>query len=663
MIIFVRQSYAQNIKFGKVSKQELAEKYYPLDSSANAAILYKKRRTYYDYNDDEGWALITKVHERIKIYNSKGYTWATKKINLYKDTKNERVSIKAYTYNLVNNKIERTKLKSSEIFIENISENWDDKKFTMPNLKKGSIVEWEYTFRSPYFWHIDDVFFQYKIPLKYIDVEIKIPEYFEFKYLPNYYYPVKINKTKKSKTLNFTYRTKDKKISDFGGAGAKTSSHTATIDIFERVYSSIEQNIPAIEDEPFTNNIDNYRSKVSFELIAYRPKYELPKFYNITWSDVTKTIYKSPSFGGQLEKTSYFKNDLQNLVEESASLTEKIVQIFQFVKHKIVWNGLSGKYTLKGVKKAYSEGTGNAAEINLILVAMLRQAGINANPVLISTRENGVPLFPTSKGFNYVIASLEINDGIILLDATEKYSLPNVLPLRDLNWQGRIVKKDGNSSSISLLPQKHAKETCYLNAKISNDGNLQGTERVSYNNLLALQARTAYNGLAKESIISTLEKENDNIEINELKVTNKNDIGKPLLFQFDFQTDNQVEIIGGKIYFSPLFFLAKDENIFKLEDRKFPVDFATPWEEKYTISIKLPEGYTVEAKPESVAYALPENLGSYKFIIAQKGSKLQISSDFKINYPTISPLYYKDLKAFYKKIIDKQLEKVVLTKK
>jgi len=653
---------AQKIKFGKVTQNELEEKYYPLDSSANAAILYKKRRTYYDYHGEEGWMLVTKVHERIKLYNKDGFDWATKNIKLYtQGGKDESVSIKAYTFNLINNKVEKTKLKSSEVFKENINKYWNSKKFTMPNLTEGSVVEWEYTIRSPYYSNIDDMVFQYKIPLKYIDTEIKIPEYFVFKYLPSTYYPVKVNKTLKHRTLNFNYRT-SRDISEPGGIGGGTVSHTAKVELSEKIYTSIEKNIPALKEEPFTNNIDNYKSKTSFELTAYIPKNGTHEYFNNNWDDVTKTIYKNTRFGSQLEKISHFKEDLQNLVSNTNPQNEKIGKIFQFVKDKIKWDGLSSKYTSKGVKKAYKEGVGNVAEINLTLVSMLRQAGIKANPILVSTREHGIPLFPTSEGFNYVIAGVEINNNVILLDATEKYSSPNTLPLRDLNWQGRIVREDESSNSVSLLPKKLTKEVCFVKVEIDDEGILKGIERVLYDNLLAIQVRNKYNNISEGDLIVKLEQDNNDIEINQFKITNKNNIDKSLVYQFDFESDNQVEVISNKMYFSPLLFLAKNENPFKLEERNFPVDFGTPWEEKYTISIKIPEGYIIESKPENVAYALPENLGSFKFIIVLKGNQLQVLSNTKINFSIISPVYYKELKEFYKKMIDKQLEKVVLVK-
>ena len=650
--------FSQEIKFGKVSKDELAEKFYTMDSSANAAVLYKKRSTHYEYSGQEGWKLITKIHQRIKLYNKEGFDWATKKIGLY-DGRNgeEKVSIKAYTFNLKNGKIEKTKLQKSEIFKEEVSENWKSRKFTMPNLAEGSVVEWEYTVNSPYYSNIDEVIFQYKIPMKYMVSRIKIPEYFRFKYLPNLYYPVKVNISEKLRKYNFSYR---ESANDLGGARTiRTTAKNASVDLQEKIYESVEKNIPALKEESFVNNIDNYRSKVTFEFTAYTPKNGIPKYYNNTWKDVTKTINDHSKFGDQLNKAP-FKEDISTLISSGTS-NEKMAKIFEFVKSKIKWNENYGKYTDNGVKKAYKEGVGNDADINLTLVAMLRNAGLKANPVLVSTRDNGIPLFPTSEGFNYVIACVESPQGNFLLDATERYSLPNILPLRTLNWQGRLVRNDGTSEAINLFPQKASKENTFISANIDEDGLITGMKRTTTTNLLAQIFRNKNGNVSDEDIMNNIEKEY-NIEISEMKISNKKDPYKPLVEIIKFEGEDFIEIVGDKMYIDPLLFLTEKNNPFKLAQRNFPVDFGTPWEDMVRAIIKIPEGYKLESVPEKAGLAMPENLGVFRFIVSEKDNQIQVSYSMKLNAPIIPVHYYQNLKAFYDKILQKQSEKIILTK-
>jgi Domain of Unknown Function with PDB structure (DUF3857)/Transglutaminase-like superfamily len=650
---------AQEVKFGKVSKEELEEQFYPQDSDANAAVLFKMRRTGYEYDGSTGWRLITKVHERLKLYNKDGFEYATTKVPIYsKGSKSESFSVKAYTYNLEGGKVEKSKLSKSDIFDEEITENWSSRNFTMPNLKEGSVIEWEYTITSPYFSNINDVICQYDIPIKYMEFNIEIPEYFVFKYFPSRYYPIKVNQSNNPRKISYSYRTKDQSI-----GGAKTSLNNESIELNEKIFSSVTKNIPALVEEPYVNNINNYRAKVKFEMTAYVPKYGSHEYFNTTWNAVTKTIYENNFFGDQLNKKGHFKDDLANIIEGITLPQERMQAIFQFVKTKIKWNEIYGKYTsTKGIKNAYNEGTGNVAEINLTLIAMLREAGLNANPVLVSTRSHGIQLFPTTDGFNYVIAGVETKDNVILLDATEKYSSPDVLPLRNLNWEGRLIREHGSSTKINLYPSKYNTKNVKLSTKLDQEGVISGMMITTYTNLNALQYRDKYISLAEDELISILEAKNNAIEIEKIRLNNKSDILKPLVEMVKFACDNQVDVIGDKIYISPLLFLSVHENPFKQEERLYPIDYGSAWKNEIKVAIEMPEGFTIESIPEDFSLLLPDNLGTHILKTEVVNNKINVTSQTKINNPIIGSNYYKTLKDLYKQVIDKQLEKIVLVK-
>ncbi len=653
---------AQDIDFGKVSLEELQEIVYPQDSTASAVILYKNLKVYYDYTESEGFKLITQIHERIKIYNRDGLEWAEKTINTFQDNNlRETTNIKGYTYNLEDNKIVREKLKNSEIFKEKVDDNLTRTKFAMPNVKVGSIVEWDYTIISPFAGQIDDVVFQYHIPIKKIIVKIEIPQYFTFKYQPNFYFPIQVTVAKKNRTLQFSYRSANN--INPTSAGSSSTTHTSTLDIFEQVYTATENNIPAIKDEPYINNIDNYIAKVHFEHISTQFPDSKPTFYSTDWESVVKTIYKSDYFGKQLEGTHFLKDDVNTQIADAKTDQEKAAILFGFIKTKIKWNGNYGKYTDKGIKKAYQDHEGNVADINLCLVAMFKEAGLKASPVLISTRSHGIFLFPTLDGFNYVIAAIEFPQGITLFDASEIYSTPNVLPSRALNWQGRLVRDDESSASINLFGVEPAKERTTLFIKMDENGAINGMKRSSFYTNYALNYRKSKAFLPDNDLQTLLEKENRNIEITDLKVSNKEDLSSPVVETFKFESDNLCDVIDDKIYFSPLFVLANSKNPFTLENRLYPIDYGMAWEDNYIVSVQIPDGYAVTTLPQNLAIGLPDNLGIFKFVISQKGdNKLEILTTTQINTSIIAPLYYQELKDFYKHLIEKQTEKVVLTK-
>jgi hypothetical protein len=377
---------------------------------------------------------------------------------------------------------------------------------------------------------------------------------------------------------------------------------------------------------------------------------------------VSKKIHEYPSFGTELNKTSYYKNDLPADLQNTNNEFEKAAIIFQFVKSKVKWNNNKGKYTEFGVKKAYKEGVGNVADINLMLISMLRSAGLNANPVLVSTRANGVPLYATLDGFNYVIAMVESASGdYVLLDATDTYSTPSILPVRALNWNGRKVTKDGNSSWVKLTSSKHALEENMVMVKITDDMTVEGLIRTKYNNLKALDYRNNNNHVKEENLITKLE-EKYKFEIEDYKVANKKILGKPIVRSVQFISEDLIEEINGKLYIEPILFLTAHTNPFKLEEREFPVDFTTPWKDRNTVSIQIPEGYKVEFLPETFAIGLPRDLGVFKYQVKQVGNKIKTISVLQFNQAIISPEYYSALKGFYSEFVKKQSEKIVLVK-
>ena len=655
-------TFTQNYDFGKVSKEELQEQFYPLDSTADAAYLYRSRKTHFDYDVDDGFRTITEVHNRIKIYNKDGFKNGTQEVVLYKPLSGKKekfTNLKAYTFNLIKNKIVKTKVSKKSIFEERKNKYYVIQKIPLPNIKENSVIDIKYNVISP-FRSIDDLKFQFEIPIKKLNYSVAIPDYFKYKEYIRGYYQIKpifsfINK-------DFQFETPDKKVSKSGGyVTEKGEVFKLNVAIKQSLFKA--DNIPALkEKEAFIGNIENYRGAIIYELASSKLPNSMEEHYADSWENISKKIYRSGAFGDELTKSSYYSDDIENLLKSANNEFEKVAILFQFVKSKVKWNGYYGKYTENGVRKAYRENTGNVADVNLMLTSMLRFAGLDANPVLVSSRGNGIPLFPTIKGFDYVIAAVTFNDGkYVLLDATEPYSLPNTLPERALNWNGRLVKKDGSSSWLKLITGKHSLEENMLMVKINDELVAEGFIRTKFDNIKALNFRRSKNHI-KEEILSTNFEENNNVEIEDFKLQNKLDLNKPIVRMIKFSSEDLIEGINGKLYIEPLLFLTRHNNPFKLEERKFPIDFTTSWKELNRVTITIPNGYKVEKLPETLAIGLPEDIGVFKYQVSQVGNKIKAVSVLQFNKPLIGAQYYKDLKNFFDETVRKQSEKIVLIK-
>jgi len=267
---------SQNYDFGKVSKAELQEKFHSKDSSASAAILYRNENISFSYVSGEGFVQQREVHERIKVYDKDGFDWATKKVYLYKGTgqKENLIGLKGFSYNLVNGKIEKDKLKSDGKFKEDNNEFTKISSFTLPNVKVGTVIEYKYKVVSPRY-SLDDIIFQFSIPINKLDIKIATPEYYIYNKQYNFQatYLPKLNETYEQTRNPFDYKI--------------------------NIISFNEENVPALKEEAYSGNINNYRSKMAMELTAVlNNRKMIEKSFSATWEEVSKTIYKSTNFGG-----------------------------------------------------------------------------------------------------------------------------------------------------------------------------------------------------------------------------------------------------------------------------------------------------------------------------------------------------------------------------
>jgi len=643
---------AQKFELGKVSVAELEEKSHPIDTTAVAAILFNKARTFFTYDAKNGFSINTENTFRIKIYKKEGLQWANHKVPYrigYEKGNNDALEFKdCVTYNLENGKIVKTKLNSEGNFKTTINKYWKEAAITMPNVKVGSIIEYKYILKTENIVEFPEFNFQYEIPVNYSEYNTEIPGFFVYK----------------SKFLGFIQLDREQKIASGTLNYAKENEPTkSNIVTFQQVISKYKTyNIPALKEEAFVDNIQNYRTSIELELERTQFYGEPVKDYAQTWEGVAKSIYNDKDFGDELRERGYFEQDLQKIINNVGSQNERMDAIFKFVQNKMNWNNKRGYLTDNGVKKAYLEGIGNTAEINFILTTMLKAAAIKANPVLISTIDNGILISPSRTVFNYVIVAAEIDGKQILLDATNKYTTFNILPLNVLNRTGRLIRQDGTSDEISLDPKTQSKELTNMIVSLNDKAEIVGKIRIQKTDYEAFAFREKNSGINKENYLEKIEDDLNGIQISDYSIENVTDLSKPIEENITFTSDKGCEIINGKMYINPLLFFTQTKNPFIQESREFPIYFGYPTQEKFSINIEIPQGYVVESYPKTVKIETVEKIGLFAFDIYVSGTKIQIQATADINSARLPANYYSILKEFFQKTIDKQNEKIVLKK-
>jgi hypothetical protein len=310
------------------------------------------------------------------------------------------------------------------------------------------------------------------------------------------------------------------------------------------------------------------------------------------------------------------------------------------------------------------EKKGNSADINILLLSMLRSSGIPAVPVVLSTRENGYlnTAYPSISNFDYVVVQANINGKNIMLDATEKYLPAGFLPMRCLNGKGRIIDA-ANGGETDIVPAGDDNISEFQTLTIQSNGDISGSTAEKYSKYAAfnLRKKIEEDGGAENHIKKMTEKAQD-FEMTDAQISDLDDISKNVSVKYNLsqKTENSN---AGMIIFTPLKNTFFESNPFKSDERKYPIDYGCPITMLSVKQYTLPDGFEVSEMPAAASFSLPDGMGKFTFTTNITGNILQISGKFEIKKPLILSDNYGALKNFYDMVIAKQNEKVVLKKK
>lgn len=633
---FSQKRKSSNMK--QTTFDELKMTVYDKDSAATAVVLYEHANRYPDRDNDE--TPRTDYYYRIKIFDKSSFDLADITINLYK--KQQVKDIKAVTYNLnENGTMIRTNLLKEDIFTSKEDENWVAKKFTLPNIKEGTVIEYKYSILSPYL-SINDWYFQSEIP--------KIRSDFDASILGNYQYNIKIIGFLK---LNKDAPSIDKKCVKIEGIGEGACA----------VYSYGMNNIPAFVEEDYMLSKKNYISRVSFDLKSLTSYRGDVKNLTTTWKQADKSL-KNQFFNNQTSKKNFFKKSIPESILTTENTLEKAKKVFQFIQNHFTWNEKYWTNKDAKVKKAFQEKTGDVGEINLALYNSLRAANIDANLVVLSTRSNGIPtkLFPVIYDYNYVIVKSIIDKETYYLDATAKLLPFGQVPIRTLNGEAKIINFKEKSSWAALNPKYKSSLNVSAKLILDEEGVFIGDLMFRRNGYFASKIRAAISSKSEDDYLESFETKNPDLEVDDYTVINLKEPEKNLEEKFKVRLEMD-ENLGNKIRINPFLFNRLKENPFKLKERNYPLDFAYARRTNYFLQLEVPENYTILELPEQKAISLPNNGGNFILRAIKKENIIKIYVRLNILKSAYSVKEYYALKEFYKQIVLAEKSYVVLEKK
>ena len=650
------------VDFDKVTPADFELKDTDVDTSYGAVILADVGKSSFEANKKGFFNIQFKVNRRIKIINPKGFDLATVKIQLYKDASSDREelleSLKASTYNLVNGKVEETKLDKDNVFREVLDKKHIVKKFTMPAVKEGSIIDISYTLYSDFLFNLQPWNFQGAYPRLWSEYNLSLPSFFKYVFLTKGELKFHMNESKE-KYQNFLVRIPAQNA-------AYESDDLVSLNSNNAVLRWVMKDVPALKEESFTSTMNNHLASIEFQMSGQQfPGMPLRDIMG-SWSSVCLDLLKDKEFGASFNiEEEWVKNALKTINIENKTELEKIKTIYAYLQKNMVSNGTRGIYASQSLKETFNSKKGYVPDINLLLTLLLKKAGVEAFPVLLSTRSNGFANaeYPIMSQYNYVVCKVEATDKKgYLLDASRKSLAFNKLPSYCYNGYGAVIDYMFGSEpmfSDTLTEKKNTSVMLFVDTKDKDKwvGNLSSFPGY-YESLSAREDITEHGQASyKKKIIDsyTADFSASNLELKDVE-----DNEKSLNVSYALSVNKPEENI---IYFNPMIKEGLKENYFKSVDRKYPVELPYKFDEVYSLHLEIPEGYVVDEMPKSERVHLNDTDGMFEYIISKDANTVLLRTVIKINKTIFMNDEYEDLKGFFDYIVKKHKEQIVFKKK
>ncbi|WP_354360855.1 DUF3857 domain-containing protein [Pedobacter sp. UYP30] len=642
----VFNSFAQDFSFGQITSDDFNFDRNKLDSNANAVVLKEFGTSRININDDTGQSeLVFIYHVKIKIYNKEGYGQANILIPTYKNgSREETVSeIRAATFNSVNGKFVETAMDKKAIFSENKSKYVTLTKFTLPNIQDGSVIEYSFSLESPRIFNFRTWEFQTDIPKVYSEYLVFIPAIYNYNVSLRGYYKLSDTKTEVSKEC--------------------LRINGVPIDCSKITY--IMKNIPAFIEEEYMTAPSNFKSAIYFELTDWQMPDGRRQSYTKTWKDVDYELKTEKTLGKQMKRDELFKDLMPSILKNTDDDLSKAKAIYEYIKKQVKWNRYYGIYSEDNIKKALSLHSGDVADVNLSLIAALSAANLDAEAVILSTRENGKPnnLYPVISDFNYLIAKVNIGDKSYLIDATEPLLPFGLLPLRCLNDKGRVINLKKPSYWIDLTTKQKSTVTYSMDAKLGADGKITGNIVTNSTGYEAFSTRTEIKKYSSpDEYVEKLDERLPNLKILKHEIRNIDSVENILTEIYQIEMSPMANSGNGELNFNPFFINPIRKNPFNLTERTYPVDLGFPSYQRINLNITLPGDFELAEKPKDMAIGLPNSGGKYLLQTQMINNMLSVSQILEFSDAIYEADQYPYLKEFYSRIIQNQKADVQLKK-
>lgn len=616
--------------FGIPSKEEIDLKDCPFEKGAPAVILIHEAFSY----SEDGMQLTTSHHFRIKILNQSGVNAANIKIPFFRENYFERIiNLEAVTINIADDgTVTRQKVDKKIFFTTRITDELGEISFAFPSVKAGSIIEYQYVSIMKSYRGLQDWYFQDELPVMISRYHLRMLNDKQFSY-----------RLRKKPDLNVTVLEEPGKI------------------FFEM------QNVPSLINEPYMDaRVDNVQC-VTFEINHFFSRWGAVSFPIplLSWRSLQEFLVRKQSFWGELEQKIEGTDDFIKQVKTMASPEEKMNAVYEYVRKNMRWNNYDSRTSETGVNKAWQNHEGTRGDINLVLTNLLKKAGLNAYPILVSERQHGKvdTGYAYLDQFNTVFAIVVIAKKSYYLDATTKFTPAYITPSSILNTLAFMVTDNAFGLIKVSNDSLQYREGIYVDMKLSGDGILKGNALIKSKGYARIERKRGYEENKEKFIERFKDYKGIPVTLDNFDVINLNNDSLSFDQKFDFSINLSS---SGDYKFIPLnIFSGLYKSPFLSDNRFSNINLGYNKTITLNTSIELPADYYLEEIPgPETMVTLDKGIVFSRQVTYNKDNNIIYTNtkiEFNKNY--YEAALYPALKDAFKKLFTFLNEELPLKKK
>jgi hypothetical protein len=301
----------------------------------------------------------------------------------------------------------------------------------------------------------------------------------------------------------------------------------------------------------------------------------------------------------------------------------------------------------------WKHGSGNGHEITWLFLAMVRSAGFEAYPVLISRRADyffNVQLMNSSE-LNDNVVLVKLNGKDVYCDPGAAFTPLGLLPWPEAGTAGLRLDKDGGSWVTTTLPDSSVTRIDRkADMRLTENGSLEGKLTVTFTGLEAIWRRVEERNedeaerkrfledQIKESIPSGIE----------VELTNKPDWNSStpsLVAEYDLKVPGWASAAGRRVLLPVGLFSNTEKHVFEHANRVHPIYFQFPFEKMDEVTINLPSSWQVSSLPAE--QNRDGHVCLYTLKADSKNGALHLSRHIKIAFILLDTKYYGALRNFF----------------